>query len=360
MLSIRTLLLVFFCAIAVSAQTPPASQDQQPPTFVPPTPPEKSVVYFAHNQDAITDYKTNPRVVRAMVDRLVIAATGQPDVGKAWSSLVAPNDRVGIKISAAGGELFTTHHDVVVAIVDGLLAAGHSRGSIIVWDRSLNGTKGAGYKKGDGFELKSITPRTGYDPKATLTAPLLGKLVWGDVDYIADGAKSIPLSEEENTSNVSHFSNIVANDVTKIINVPVMSNSITNGIAGCLYNVTVPNIDNWRRFSMGTGFGAESVAMIYSNPVIAPKVVLNIMDGLVAQYGGGPASQPNFAVHYDTIFASKDPVALDTVALKRLEELRAKENFPPIGRLARYVQTATAMGLGNSEMSHIELKNAGR
>src|SRR4051794_1517510 len=164
MLSIRTLLLVFFCAIAVSAQTPPASQDQQPPAFVPPTPPEKSVVYFAHNQDAITDYKTNPRVVRAMVDRLVIAATGQPDIGKAWSSLVAPNDRVGIKISAAGGELFTTHHDVVVAIVDGLLAAGHSRGSIIVWDRSLNGTKGAGYKKGDGFELKSIMPRTGYDP----------------------------------------------------------------------------------------------------------------------------------------------------------------------------------------------------
>jgi hypothetical protein len=81
---------------------------------------------------------------------------------------------------------------------------------------------------------------------------------------------------------------------------------------------------------------------------------------LVAQYGGGPASQPNFAVHYDTIFASKDPVALDAVALKRLEELRGKENFPPIGRLASYVQTATAMGLGNSEMSHIEVKNAGR
>src|SRR5690348_15676715 len=113
------------------------------------TPPsQKSIVYTTHDADAITDYKTNSRTVRAMVDRLVLAATGEPDVAKAWGSLVSPNDKVGIKISAAGGELFTTHHDIVTAIVDGLVAAGHSRSSIIVWDRSLEGIKGAGYKPG--------------------------------------------------------------------------------------------------------------------------------------------------------------------------------------------------------------------
>ena len=343
---IRNVALVSFCAIAAASAQPP--------------PPEKSIVYTVHDENSIANYKTNQRVVRAMVDRLILAVTGQSDVGKAWGSLVAPNDKVGIKISAAGGELFTTHHDVVTAIVDGLLAAGHPRGSIVVWDRSLEGTKGAGYKKADGFELKSIPPRTGYDAKATVSAPLLGKLIWGDVDYASDKGKRIPLSDTENTSDVSHFSNIVANDVTKIINVPVLSNSTTNGIAGCLYNVTIPNIDNWRRFSMGTPFGAESIAMIYSNPVISQKVVLNIMDGLTAQYGGGPASQPNFAIHHATLYASVDPVALDTVALKRLEEWRSKSSFPPIGRLASYVQTATAVGLGNSDMSHIEVKHVGQ
>ena len=256
--------------------------------------------------------------------------------------------------------MFTTHHDVVTAIVDGLVSAGHPRSSIIVWDRSLQGTKEAGYKKADGFELKSIAPRDGYDSKATFTAPLLGKLVWGDVDYIGDRGKSEPLSDTENTSDVSHFSRIVSSEVTKIINVPVMSNSTTNGIAGCLYNMTIPNIDNWRRFAQGTGFGAESIAIIYSNPIISQKVVLNIMDGLTAQYGGGPQSQPNFAFHHATLYASKDPVALDTVALKRLDDWRSKSNFPPIGRLASYVQTATTVGLGNSDMSRIEVKNAGR
>ena len=61
---------------------------------------------------------------------------------------------------------------------------GHPRGSIIVWDRSLGGIKEAGYRLAvDGYQLKAIAPRDGYDPKAVLSAPLIGKLVWGDLEY---------------------------------------------------------------------------------------------------------------------------------------------------------------------------------
>src|SRR5438105_4026523 len=151
---------------------------------VPPPTPTPSIVYVVCAPDAIKDYEANPRIVHAMVNRLLLAATGRPDVATAWASLVSPNDKIGIKISAAGGELFTTHHDVVNAIVDGLVAAGHARASIIVWDRSLGGIKDAGYRPGaDGYQLKAIAPREGYDPKAIFSAPLLGKLVWGDLDY---------------------------------------------------------------------------------------------------------------------------------------------------------------------------------
>jgi uncharacterized protein (DUF362 family) len=295
-----------------------------------------------------------------MVDRLVIAATGQPDLAKAWASLVSPNDKIGIKISAAGGELFTTHHDVVNAIVDGLVSAGHRRESIIVWDRSIAGIRDAGYAPAvDGYQVRAIAPRDGYDPKAIVSAPLLGKLVWGDLEYKSELGKMPLLSDTENTSNTSHFARILSSEVTKIINVPVMSNSTTNGIAGCLYNVTIPNIDNWRRFAQGSGFGAESIAEIYSNPLIAKKVVFNLMDGLVALYGGGPESQPNYAVHHATLYASKDPVALDAVALKRLDEWRARANFPPVGTLGGYVRYAGEIGLGNAQSERIEIKNVG-
>src|SRR6266480_2962001 len=345
----RNVALGFFCAISAVE-----GQAQQPAA----TP---SVVYAVHNADAIKNYEVNPRVVREMVNRLVLAVTGQSDVGRAWASLVSPKDRVGIKISAAGGELFTTHHAIVNAIVDGLAAAGHPRSSIIVWDRSLGGIKEAGYRPAvDGYQVKAIAPHDGYDAKAMLSAPLAGKLVWGDFEYVGDTGKMPLFADTEATSNVSHFSKIISSDVDKVINVPVMSVSETNGIAGCIYNMTIPNIDNWRRFAQGSRFGAGSLAEIYANPLIARKVVLNLMDGLMAQYAGGPQPQPNYAMHHGTLYASKDPVALDAVALKLLEESRKRGSLRPVGPVAAYIDVASQLGLGNSATNRIEVRNVGR
>jgi uncharacterized protein (DUF362 family) len=346
---IRNVALVLFCAISSGL-----AQDQQPA----PTP---SIVYAVRNPDSIKQYKTNPHIVREMVNRLVMAVTGQSDVAKAWGSLVSPGERVGIKISAAGGELFTTHHDIVNAIVDGLAAAGHPRSSIIVWDRSLGGIKEAGYRPAvDGYKVKAIAPHDGYDAKAMLSAPLAGKLVWGDFDYVGDTGKMPLFADTEATSNVSHFSKIISSDVDKVINVPVMSVSETNGIAGCIYNMTIPNIDNWRRFAQGSRFGAGSLAEIYANPFISKKVVFNLMDGLIAQYAGGPQPQPNYAVHHGTLYASKDPVALDAIALKLLEEWRKRGSLRPVGSVAAYIDFANQLGLGNSATNRIEVRNIGR
>jgi uncharacterized protein (DUF362 family) len=296
-----------------------------------------------------------------MVNRLVLAVTAQPNLARAWGSLVSPNDKVGIKISAAGGELFTTHRDVVNAIVDGLVAAGHPRSSIIVWDRSLGGIKEAGYDLGaEGYRLKSIPPHDGYDPNTIFTAPYAGKLIWGDLEFRNDLGTVPLLSDDEQTSDQSHFSRIVCSEVTKIINVPVMSDSTMNGLAGCLYNVTLPNIDNWRRFTRANRFGSAGIVDLYNNPLIGQKVVLNIMDGLVAQYAGGPQSQPNYAVHHATLLVSKDPVAIDTLALQRIDGWRMKAKLPPIDQLANHVRIAGEIGLGQADLAHIEVRNVDR
>lgn len=346
---IRNVTLVLFCAISLGQL-----KGQQPM----PTP---SVVYAVRNPDSIKQYKTNSHVVREMVNRLVMAVTGEPDVAKAWGSLVSPSDRVGIKISAAGGDLFTTHHDIVNAIVDGLAAAGHPRSNIIVWDRSVGGIKEAGYRPAvDGYQVKAIAPHDGYDAKAMLSAPLVGKLIWGDFEFVRDTGKMPLFADADATSNVSHFSKILSTDVDKIINVPVMSVSETNGIAGCIYNMTIPNIDNWRRFAQGSRFASGSLAEIYANSLIAKKVVFNLMDGLIAQYAGGPQPQPNYALHHATLYASKDPVALDAVALKRLEEWRKHGSLPSVGPVAVYIDVAEQLGLGNSAANRIEVKNIGR
>ncbi|HXA09393.1 MAG TPA: DUF362 domain-containing protein [Chthoniobacterales bacterium] len=334
---------------------------QGPPPPAPPPPgPTPSIVYRASNPAAITDYRTNPEVVRRMTDELVLAVTHQPDIASAWRSLVKPNDRVGIKISAAGGELFTTHRDIVNAIVDGLVAAGHQRQDIIVWDKSLGGIKEGGYTRGEGYQLKSIPPRDGYDPKAIISEPFLGNLIWGDFEYVGNKGQVPLLSDTANTSSLSHFSKIVANEVTKIINLPVLSDSVRNGVAGCLYNVTIPNIDNWRRFGVPPDFGASSIPEIYNDPHIGQKVVLNLMDGLLAQYAGGPQSQPGYAFPFATLYASKDPVAIDSIALRQLEEWRKKGKLPAIKRMGAHVLMADQLGLGNANPVQIQIRDVGR
>jgi uncharacterized protein (DUF362 family) len=320
--------------------------------------PTPSVVYVAHDPAAIERYHTDPGVVREMVNKLLLAVTGKSDVATAWASLVAPTDKVGIKISGTGGDLFTTHRDVVNAIVDGLAAAGHARAGIVVWDRSLGGVKGAGYNAvADGYQLRSITPRDGYDSKRVFTAPVIGNLVWGDLEYDERGGQLPLLSEKENTSSASHFSRILTSEVTKVINVPVMSDMFGSGLAGCLYNMTVPNVDNWRRFNQPLGFAASSIAEMYSDPLISKKVVLNIMDGLLAQYAGGPEPRPNYAVHHATLYASKDPVALDAIALKQIETWRASRHLVPIGKLAAHIEIASEFGIGNSDPDLIDVRH---
>lgn len=319
--------------------------------------PARSIVYSVRDTAAIDHFRTNEAVVRRMVDRLVTSITAEADVGRAWATFVAPTDIVGIKISATGGELFTTHRDVVNAISHGVAAAGVPRRNIILWDRELGGVERAGYRAGrEGYQLRSIEPREGFDSKAQITAPLMGKLIWGDLAYIPRRGENPIAADAENTSNVSHIAKILSSEVTKIINVPVMSQNEATGVAGCLSNMTLPNIDNARRFTQFGSIGAASIAEIFADERIGRKVVLNIMDGLVALYAGGPESHPNYAVHHATLLASRDPVALDALALERIDQWRAKAQLPPIGERGAHVDIAAQMGLGNSDRARIELR----
>jgi hypothetical protein len=134
--------------------------------------------------------------------------------------------------------------------------------------------------------------------------------------------------------------------------VPVLSTSEDCGIAGCLYNVTVPNVDNWRRFGGSDSF----ICDLYEDERIGPKVVINIMDGLIGQYAGGPEFQPNYSFAHGTIYASKDPVALDAVALTRIEQWRAQAKLPRIAPHAAYLLTASQMGIGAITQDRIDVR----
>ena len=140
------------------------------------------------------------------------------------------------------------------------------------------------------------------------------------------------------------------------IDVPVLADNIYCGLSGAMFNMTVQNVDNWRRLVQPPDEG-ESIPEMYSDARISQKIVLTIMDGLVALYAGAPFGDANYAIHFGTIYASKDPVAIDAVALKLLDKWRVDAKMDPVSKTAKYVETAASMQLGNAELSRIEIRD---
>jgi len=325
-------------------------------TLVPPVTLQKAVIYTDSDPAAIDGFIENAEVTRKMVDHLVLAVTQERDVAKAWRSLVSPSDHVGIKVSSVGGRYFSSHKGVVMSVVAGLEAAGVPRSNVIVWDRSAGNLRAAGFTSEKGsYVLRSIDPPRGYDSATKITAPMFGKLIWGDLDFKGNppGLAKTAYQEDE-VSAQSHLATVLSKEVTKVINIPVLCDEEGCGVAGALYNMTVPNLDNNRRFTQNGG--ASSIVDVYATPQIGPKVVLHIMDGLVAQYAGGPAFNPNYAFSHRTLYASKDPVALDATALRLMERWRKEARLPAIGEHASWVQEAEVMGLGRYTEDGIEIK----
>jgi uncharacterized protein (DUF362 family) len=123
--------------------------------------------------------------------------------------------------------------------------------------------------------------------------------------------------------------------------------------------MTVGILDNWRRFAKGGGYGDSALAEVYGDERIGKKVVLTLMDGLVLQYAGGPYPSPVNCVAYSTLFASRDPVAIDATALRLLDEQRLLSKMPKASEDGGHVSEAAQQGLGIAEEKMITLKRIG-
>lgn len=313
-------------------------------------------VFFARDRAVLDTGRTiNSAIAQGMVDRLVCASTGKPNVADAWRSLVSPADRVGIKVSTQAGPVGGTHPEIVEAIINGLKQAGVTK--IIVWDRNQQDLVDAGFRKNSkSYTLRWVDPRTGYDPKAMLTAPVLGRLIWGDSKFgdLKNARPGDVLSNGDQLSSQSFYSHVLTAEVDKIINVPSLTDSFLTGINGALASITLSNLDNWRRFTKEPAYGNPYVAEIYNDEIIKGKVVFTILDGVFLQYAGGPYPNPNFIIENYMIFAGRDPVAIDATAMRLIEETRLARKLPSIKETSQHIEAASQLGLGEYYEPRIE------
>ncbi len=301
--------------------------------------------------DAAANGAVKPAAVHRAVEQGMLALTGATDVAAAWRSFVGPEDVVGIKVNPIGGALLSTRPEVVDAVIAGLAAAGVERSRIVIWDRREFQLAEAGFTASRfpgvtiaGTEVKGPNGDF-YDGEGRLWAR-------DNIDrehpaYVADvemsyGRETLPYMINEGRE--SYFTKLVTRRCTKIVNVPVLKNT-RDSVSACLKNLSYGSLSNTGRLHK---LWARSVAEPCAFPCLRDKVALNIVDGLLACYDGGPGANPEFIWDANLMLFGTDPVAVDAVALDVIgaERLRrgVVKSLSPRGR--EYMEIAAALGLG--------------
>lgn len=272
-------------------------------------------VVIVQDPDATAAFQPQLPHVQAMVERGLTNLLKATSSRTAWLSLITTQDTVGIKVYSTPGPLSGTRPAVVEAIATSLMAAGLPAKQIIVWDKSETDLRDAGY-----FDLASrlgiraaASSRAGWDETNYYDKPLIGALIYGDHEFERTG---------DGVGRKSFVSKLVSHEMTKIINVPPLLNHNEASVSGNLYSLALGSVDNSVRFENRGDRLAEAVPEIYALPVLADRVVLNIVDALVCQFEGGARGLLHYSTVLDQLRFSRDPVALDVLSIRELERQR--------------------------------------
>ena len=284
----------------------------------------------------------NEQVVSEMIDLAMVKLTGRDSAKEAWKDFVLPDDIVGIKINTLAGKELSTQRIVIDKIIEGLYGAGVLKNQIIVWDRFATHLINAGYVINQGNQdvrvFASDSVGVGYDD---------------EVFYETEKDSEV---RREAGNTKSRYSRILTKEANVIINVPIMKHHAISGVSGCLKNLAFGSVDNTRRFHPSPLHCDPAITEIFDHRIIKNKVVLNIVDGLLASFDGGPVFDPSGKWEYGGLLVSKDAVALDHLVLQTIGEKRDEMGLPSVTRLANHIRSSWRAGIGTNDVDDMDFQ----
>lgn len=296
-----------------------------------------------------------------MLKNAMLGLTDQKNLKKAWRMFVAPGEKIGLKVNPVAGKLLSTSHAVVRSVVKQLTESGIDRKDIIIWDRREMELKDTGFTS-ENYPGIKITGTEQQDEKGSFVdkdGKLYGErnidrdwYYWADVEGEYD-AETMPYMV--NGGKFSYYSKIVTREVDKIINIPVLKNA-GGSITNAMKNLAFGSVSNTGR--LHTQLWNETCAEVCAFAPVRDKLVLNVCDALRGCFNGGPAANPQFICNYNSLLVSSDPVAIDRIGYDIIAEKRIAEGLQkiPAPESLTFLSMATALGLGVSDKSRIELK----
>ena len=319
-------------------------------------------VVAVEHPGSIVDGRYQAEPVRQMMRKGMTDLTGAAGWVDAWRMFVEPGDVVGIKVNPVGGPLVISAPEVVREIIAGLNAAGIKNKDIVVYDRYRAQFFKMGFDKWLPEGVRTSSAAEDYDD--------VQQAIEGyDPDHYMDMALTLPGYDINNlTARRSYAARFITKEVNKLINLPVLKDHQSAGVTLALKNLSHGLVNNVCRSHSSSTLNAcgSFIPAVVSMPVIRNKTVLHVLDGVKGLYHGGPGARPQFVWEHKTIYFATDPVSLDRICWKAIDEKRLAMGMKTIAddrpdkystfwnRQPEHVEIAGAMGLGEWNESKID------
>lgn len=311
--------------------------------------PPRARVVIVEQPGAVVSFQAQRAPIRGMVDRGLTNLTGKATVAEAWQGLLSTQDVLGIKVYSVPGATSGTRPAVVEALIESLLEAHHPATNIIIWDKQLGHLRLAGFVAlGERLGVRVLASAdAGWDTNHFYDSAYMGQPVWGDHEFGQRGP---------GVGRKSYVSRLVTQQMTKILNVTPLLNHNLAGVSGNLVSLALGSVDNTVRFVNDANQLALAVPEIYALPVLGDRVVLNVVDGLLAQYHGEERSLLHYTTVLNQLRFSTDALALDVLSLQELERQRELVDAPNFRSNQQLYTNAGLVEIGCADPKGIQVE----
>ncbi|MBP8256243.1 MAG: DUF362 domain-containing protein [Opitutaceae bacterium] len=283
------------------------------------------------------------------VERLFVqfeASTGrriQPGVKK----------KVGLKIYADSGQGLATPHALVHAVISALERRGFEAANIFLVGLNqlrlrLTGflpslaTGETAYKGHPVFVLES---GRFFDPVWFYDSPLPNRFDPVLAEKQVEGVDANSSTEQDRKS---FLATPLFLDADFWINLPVFTDHPILGVNGALVNATLWNASNTARFFRSPANAPAAVAEMSAIPELRATWAFTIASLERYQFIGGPYFNSLYTVSEPRLWLSADPVAMDSLALEKINTWRKRSGFQPITDEIRTLEFAEILGVGTA------------
>jgi uncharacterized protein (DUF362 family) len=278
-----------------------------------------------------------PEVAKSLLEKALMEFTGAPSLNDAMQRFVHKDDVVAIKVNGIAGQKGTytmaTNYEVILPVVEAVLALGVPANKITVYEQFpdfLAGTR--------------VNVRKWQLPAGVASG------THNNSDHIMPEVK---IYQGIKTKYARFFTN-----ATAVINITMIKDHSIAGYTGTLKNITHGNVNNPHLHHANNA--SPQIAMLYNHPIVTSRVRLHITDAFKVMYDKGPLDKdPKTRIPHGALYIATDPVAMDTMGSKIVNDERKARNLPSLkdaGREPRYIQNAGELGLGVHDLNQIRMQ----